>query len=93
MIDRYDDLSDLSSCSIDRPVGAGPGDGMLLVNHWLQENISGILFPQKCMAAVTNSEEYINRHVNRCQTTFGTIPNFILVSIKTTHSLALWLYC
>lgn len=93
MIDRYDDLTDLSSCSIERPAGAVPDDGMLLMNHWLQENISGILIPQKCMAAVTNSEEYINRHVNRCQTMFSKTPNFILVSTKTTQSLDLGLHC
>lgn len=82
MTNRFASLIDLSYCSIDRPAGAGPDDGMLLVNHWLQSNMSGILIPKRCMAVVTNSEEYLKRHINSCQRTFSKTPTFILVSLN-----------
>ncbi|KAJ4422031.1 hypothetical protein N0V82_003327 [Gnomoniopsis sp. IMI 355080] len=74
----YASLLDLSYCSINRPAGAGPDDGMLLMNHWLQANLSGILIPDRCMAIVTNSQEYIKRHVDSCQRTFSKTPTLIL---------------
>lgn len=77
---RYSSLDDLAHCPIDRPLGAGPQDGMVLVNHWLQKNVSDILIPDKCMAIVTNSEKYINGHVQSCRRTLGKTPNFMLVS-------------
>lgn len=78
--DRYDDVKDLSICPIDRPPGGNPQDRMLLMNHWLQLNMSGILIPRRCDAVTTNSKDSILRHAEACQTTLQKKPSFVLVS-------------
>lgn len=83
MIHRYDNMSDLTDCPIDRPhngTGGHQNEGMLLVNHWLQQNVSGILIPDRCNAIITNSEKFINGHVQSCQRTLEKTPVLVLVS-------------
>lgn len=80
LLTRYDELEDMSSCPIDRPAGSAPENRMLLMNHWLQINISGILIPDKCQATTTNTEEWLMRHAQSCEASLGRGPNFILAS-------------
>lgn len=67
-------------CSIDRPSGASPDGRMVLVNHFLDTNLSGILIPNRDAANVTNSASSITAQANICAGLYGRNPNFILVS-------------
>lgn len=68
-----------AQCSIDRPPGASPQGRMVLVNHFLDTNISGILIPNRDAANVTNSAASITAQANICEGLYGSNPNFILV--------------
>lgn len=52
---------------------------MVLVNHFLDTNISGILIPNRAAADVTNSAASITAQANICVGLYGSNPNFILV--------------
>lgn len=52
---------------------------MILVNHFLDTNISGILIPNRSAANVTNSAASITAQANICVGLYGSNPNFILV--------------
>lgn len=52
---------------------------MILVNHFLDTNISGILIPNRAAANVTNSAASITAQANICVGLYGSNPNFILV--------------
>lgn len=52
---------------------------MILVNHFLDTNISGILIPNRGAANVTNSAASITAQANICVGLYGSNPNFILV--------------
>lgn len=52
---------------------------MVLVNHFLDTNISGILIPNRAAANVTNSAASITAQANICVGLYGSNPNFILV--------------
>lgn len=52
---------------------------MVLVNHFLDTNISGILIPNRAAANVTNSAASITAQANICVGLYGSKPNFILV--------------
>lgn len=82
---RYDELRDLSICPIDRPSGrADAQDRMLLMNHWLQINLSdGVYVPARCMSQTTNSKDIILGHAQACTEALQKKPNFILVSTAT----------
>lgn len=67
-------------CSIDRPNGASPDGRMVLVNHFLDTNLSGILIPNRDAANVTNSASSVMAQANICAGLYGRNPNFILVS-------------
>ncbi|KAK7712590.1 hypothetical protein SLS64_004974 [Diaporthe eres] len=68
-----------AQCSIDRPPGASPQGRMVLVNHFLDTNISGILIPNRAAANVTNSAASITAQANICVGLYGSNPTFILV--------------
>ncbi|KAL1857701.1 hypothetical protein Daus18300_010221 [Diaporthe australafricana] len=68
-----------AQCSIDRPPGASPQGRMVLVNHFLDTNISGILIPNRAAANVTNSAASITAQANICVGLYGSNPNFILL--------------
>ncbi|KAJ0104395.1 hypothetical protein J7T55_011180 [Diaporthe amygdali] len=68
-----------AQCSIDRPPGASPQGRMILVNHFLDTNISGILIPNRGAANVTNSAASITAQANICVGLYGSNPNFILL--------------
>lgn len=51
----------------------------MLVNHFLDTNISGILIPNRAAANVTNSAASITAQANICVGLYGSNPNFILV--------------
>jgi hypothetical protein len=68
-----------AQCSIDRPQGASAQGRMVLVNHFLDLNISGILIPNRGAANVTNSAASITAQANICVGLYGRKPNFILV--------------
>lgn len=52
---------------------------MILVNHFLDTNISGILIPNRDAAGTTNSAASIMAQANICSGLYGRNPNFILV--------------
>lgn len=81
-------MTDLSSCPIDRPAGGSVENRMLLMNHWLQKNIAGIFIPDRCEATTTNTEEWLTRHAQSCETSLGRVPNFILVGCPPTYHSA-----
>lgn len=54
---------------------------MVLVNHFLDTNISGILIPNRAAANVTNSAASITAQANICVGLYGSNPNFILVRL------------
>lgn len=64
---------------------------MILVNHFLDTNISGILIPNRAAANVTNSAASIIAQANICVGLYGSNPNFILVGFSgiqfTSHCL------
>lgn len=67
-------------CSIDRPSNASPDGRMILVNHFLDTNLSGILIPNRDAANVTNLAASITAQAGICAGLYGRNPNFILVS-------------
>lgn len=52
----------------------------MLVNHFLDKNLSGILIPNRDAADITNSATSIMAQSNICTGLYGRSPNFILVS-------------
>lgn len=78
-----------AQCSIDRPPGASPQGRMILVNHFLDTNISGILIPNRAAANVTNSAASITTQANICVGLYGSNPNFILVGNSGTQAASL----
>lgn len=52
---------------------------MILVNHFLDTNLSGILIPNRAAANVTNSAASITAQANICVGLYGSNPSFILV--------------
>ncbi|KAF3770427.1 PLC-like phosphodiesterase [Cryphonectria parasitica EP155] len=66
-------------CAIDRPPGASAAGRMILVNHFLDTNLSGILIPNQAAANVTNSAASITAQANLCSGLYQQTPNFILL--------------
>lgn len=52
---------------------------MMLVNHFLDTNVSGFLIPNRDAANVTNSAQSILGQANICSGLYQRSPNFILV--------------
>ena len=52
---------------------------MILVNHFLDTNLSGILIPDQAAANVTNAAASITAQANLCSGLYQQNPNFILV--------------
>lgn len=53
---------------------------MVLVNHFLDTNLSGILIPNRDAANVTNTVGSIMSQANICSSLYQRNANFILVS-------------
>lgn len=53
---------------------------MILVNHFLDTNLSGILIPNRNASNVTNSAASIMAQANLCSGLYQRTPNFILVT-------------
>ncbi|KAJ4391962.1 hypothetical protein N0V93_005582 [Gnomoniopsis smithogilvyi] len=68
-----------AQCAIDRPSGASAAGRMILVNHFLDTNLSGILIPNRDAANVTNSASSITAQANLCTSLYQRNPNFILL--------------
>lgn len=76
-----------SSCALDRPSGSN-GDGlMMIVNHFLDVDILGILIPDDAADNTTNAATgpgSIGAQADLCYSTWGRNPNFILVDYSNT---------
>ncbi|CAG8583588.1 7027_t:CDS:2 [Diversispora eburnea] len=72
---------DSFTCTIDRPKG-GLQRPMYLINHFVHNTVviggSDVEVAQISTANTTNSNN-LKDHIEKCQTTFSRIPNFVLV--------------
>jgi hypothetical protein len=74
--------STFSSCALNRPAGSSGAGLMMIVNHFLDLDIFGILIPDNAADAQTNAATgtgSIGAQANLCISTWGRSPNFILV--------------
>lgn len=60
---------------------------MILVNHFLDTNLSGIFIPNRDAANVTNSAQSIMAQANICSGLYQRNANFILVIFISPSSL------
>lgn len=70
------------SCALDRPSGSSGAGLMMLVNHFLDLDIAGILIPDDAADNVTNAATgtgSIGAQADLCISTWGRTPNVILV--------------
>jgi hypothetical protein len=76
------DVTDFSSCALNRPAGAS-GDGlMMIVNHFLDVDLFGIYIPDVAEDAKTNAATgsgSIGEQADLCISTWGRTPNLILL--------------
>ncbi|KAN0108491.1 PLC-like phosphodiesterase [Hyaloscypha variabilis] len=71
-----------SSCALNRPPGSSGAGLMMIVNHFLDLDIFGILIPDNLADAQTNAATgtgSIGAQADLCITTWGRSPNLILV--------------
>jgi hypothetical protein len=78
------DVTDKSfpDCSINRPSGATADGRMYIVNHFLDDDIFGILIPDYLAAATTNAATgtgSIGSQASLCESIYGRPPNFVLL--------------
>jgi hypothetical protein len=69
-------------CTLDRPSGASATGRMYIVNHFLDEDILGILIPDTGALDTTNAATgtgSIGAQADLCTSTYGRVPNFVLV--------------
>ncbi|EEQ86359.1 hypothetical protein RJZ56_006806 [Blastomyces dermatitidis] len=69
-------------CKIDRPPNANPDDRMYIVNHYLDIEKVGVLFPDRLSAPRTNAptgKGSIGAQVELCTSIHGHKPNVVLV--------------
>jgi len=74
--------SSFSSCALDRPGGSSGSGLMMIVNHFLDLDLFGILIPDNLADAKTNAatgKGSIGAQADLCYTTWGRSPNFVLV--------------
>ncbi|KAE9378148.1 PLC-like phosphodiesterase [Stipitochalara longipes BDJ] len=74
--------STFSSCSLNRPPGSSGAGLMMIVNHFLDLDIFGILIPDNLADAKTNAATgtgSIGAQADLCISTWGRSPNLILV--------------
>lgn len=71
---------DFPTCEVDRPSNGDPSQLMGIMNHMLNHELVGIVFPDMGAAADTNSEDSIKRQVDLCKSEHSVQPNVILVS-------------
>ncbi|CZR59802.1 uncharacterized protein PAC_09696 [Phialocephala subalpina] len=70
------------SCALDRPSGSSGSGLMMIVNHFLDLDILGILIPDELAASTTNAATgtgSIGAQASLCYSTWGRVPNFVLV--------------
>ncbi|KAH8671429.1 PLC-like phosphodiesterase [Xylariales sp. PMI_506] len=75
------DTTDASfpECTLDRPAGASANGLMMIVNHFLDLDILGILIPDTLAIETTNSLSSIQAQGSICYSDYGRIPNVILL--------------
>ncbi|KAF8851914.1 PLC-like phosphodiesterase [Acephala macrosclerotiorum] len=74
--------STFPSCALDRPSGSSGSGLMMIVNHFLDLDILGILIPDELAASTTNAATgtgSIGAQASVCYSTWGRVPNLILV--------------
>jgi hypothetical protein len=74
--------SDFPSCALDRPSGSSGSGLMMIVNHFLDLDIFGILIPDTLALDTTNAATgtgSIGAQADLCYQTWGRMPNVILV--------------
>jgi hypothetical protein len=74
--------SDFPSCALDRPSGSSGSGLMMIVNHFLDLDIFGILIPDAFAIGNTNAATgtgSIGAQADLCYATWGRMPNVILV--------------
>ncbi|KAJ1560201.1 hypothetical protein HK405_007904 [Cladochytrium tenue] len=70
---------DFAACAIDRPSGASASGRMYIVNHFLDEDILGILIPNSGAASTTNSESSILAQAQVCEGLYSNAPKAVLL--------------
>lgn len=76
------DVTSFSSCALDRPSGSTGAGLMMIVNHFLDVDILGILIPDFAADSKTNAATgsgSIGEQADLCISTWGRSPNLILV--------------
>jgi len=74
--------STFSSCALNRPPGSSGAGLMMIVNHFLDVDILGILIPDDAADATTNAATgvgSIGAQADLCISTWNRSPNLILV--------------
>lgn len=72
----------LSGCGVDRPSGVSADGRMFLANHNRNvEVLPDVLIPDLVEAHNTNSVESITEQTDTCKSSYGRVPNVVLVSI------------
>ncbi|PGH06873.1 hypothetical protein GX51_02118 [Blastomyces parvus] len=73
-------------CKVDRPPDANPDGRMYIVNHYLDIQKVGVLFPDRMSAPKTNAatgKGSIGAQVELCTSIHGRKPNVVLVDFLT----------
>lgn len=93
------DVTSFSSCALDRPSGSNGNGLMMMVNHFLDVDILGILIPDVVKTPKTNAATgsgSIGEQADLCISTWGRSPNVVLVdnfNIGWSTSMHVtWLY-
>jgi len=76
------DVTSFSSCALDRPPGSSGAGLMMLVNHFRDLSVLGILIPDVADTMQTNAAtgtNSIGAQADLCETTWGRGPNLVLV--------------
>lgn len=74
--------STFASCALDRPAGSSGNGLMMIVNHFLDLDFLGILFPDVFALEETNAATgtgSVGAQADLCLQTWGRVPNVILV--------------
>src|ERR1700733_1522288 len=76
------DVTNFSSCALNRPPGSSGAGLMMIVNHFLDVDILSILIPDVAADAKTNAATgpgSIGEQADLCISTWQRSPNLILV--------------
>ncbi|KAF5246123.1 hypothetical protein FANTH_7030 [Fusarium anthophilum] len=67
------------TCEVDRPEKGDPTVLMGIMNHMLNHDLLGVVFPDQIDTEKTNSEYSIQRQIDLCQGSWGRRPNVVLL--------------